>query len=112
MATSGETKIELAPSFRLCSIRNRGSPRGSSDDQRTSSIRASGGGLEVSSPKKRSRESDSPSTSIKTPPDSFLHKANETEPIRKIVDERTKSDSLNDAAHGNRATVHEASLVM
>ncbi len=46
VATSGEMKIGPADSCSLASIRKRGSPRGKRDSQRTSSIRASGGGLD------------------------------------------------------------------
>src|SRR4051812_45389749 len=76
-ATSGERKIGPSESTSLGSIRKRGSPLGDRGAQRISSIRASGGGRVVSSARNRSRERDSPSTSIRTSPVWFL-----TKPLR------------------------------
>ena len=110
MAKSAETKIELARSLSLDSMRKSGSPRGGRDDQRTSSICASGGGLERELVQETIEgirlafHLDQDAAGL------VSYEAVETEPGRQSMNERAKTDSLNDSADGNRAAVHVVSL--
>ena len=100
-------KIGLASSRSLGSIRNVGSPRGRhGSTSARSSIRASGGGLSVSSSRNRSRECGLALHLDQDAAGLILDEAVETEPRRETVDEGAKADALDDAADRDGTTIH------